>query len=104
MKTICLTLALLLLTVFHSYAAPHGMEASPTSCCFQFATMRVPLNKIVSIKKTDNNCLLPALIVTTVRDRVICYELTEPWVQKAMHQLKSATHPTAVSRSRSQWG
>ncbi|CAB1323322.1 unnamed protein product, partial [Coregonus sp. 'balchen'] len=62
MKTTCLALGLLLLTVFHSYAIPLGLQTSPDSCCFSFFKVRVPFNKIDSIKKTHSGCPLTAFV------------------------------------------
>ncbi|KAJ7997784.1 hypothetical protein DPEC_G00215710 [Dallia pectoralis] len=96
MKTICLTLGLLLLTVLHTYAVPLGLEPSPTSCCFRFSNVKVPSNKIISIKKTHRSCLLPAFVVTTIKQKVICYRPSESWVQKAF---LTASNLATVTRS-----
>ncbi|XP_045544105.1 C-C motif chemokine 8-like [Salmo salar] len=88
MKTTCLALGLLLLTVFHSYATPLGLQAAPETCCFSFLKMRVPYNKIVSIQKTHIGCPLPGFVVKTVQRKLICFQSSERWVQKAFNLLK----------------
>ncbi|XP_041693190.1 C-C motif chemokine 4 homolog [Coregonus clupeaformis] len=97
MKTTCLALGLLLLTVFHSYAIPLGLQTSPESCCFSFFKVRVPFNKIDSIKKTHSGCPLTAFVVKTVKGKEICFQSSEPWVQKAFNRLKQ---PAAVATGR----
>ncbi|XP_021449692.1 C-C motif chemokine 4 [Oncorhynchus mykiss] len=88
MKTTCLALGLLLLTVSQSYAIPLGLESSPDSCCFSFSKMRVPPKKIDSIQKTHSGCPRPAFVVRTVEGRVICFQSSVPWVQKAFNRVK----------------
>uniref|UniRef100_A0A4W5JDR3 Chemokine interleukin-8-like domain-containing protein n=1 Tax=Hucho hucho TaxID=62062 RepID=A0A4W5JDR3_9TELE len=88
MKTTCLALGLLLLTVFHSYAIPLGLQTSPQSCCFSFFKGRVPSNRIVSIQKTHSGCPLAAFVVKTVKGKLLCFMSSEPWVQEAFKRLK----------------
>ncbi|KAM9570328.1 C-C motif chemokine 4-like [Salvelinus alpinus] len=97
MKTTCLALGLLLLTVFHSYATPLGLQTSPESCCFSFFRVIVPRNKIDSIQKTHRGCPLPAFVVKTVKGKLICFRSSERWVQKAFNRLKQ---PAAVATGR----
>uniref|UniRef100_A0A8C7PQV6 Chemokine interleukin-8-like domain-containing protein n=1 Tax=Oncorhynchus mykiss TaxID=8022 RepID=A0A8C7PQV6_ONCMY len=94
MKTTCLALGLLLLTVFHSYATPLGLQTSPESCCFRFLKVSVPHKKIVSIQKTHSGCPLPAFVVKTVKGKLICFQSSERWVQKAFNRgIESSSHP-----------
>ncbi|KAM9503907.1 C-C motif chemokine 4-like [Salvelinus alpinus] len=96
MKTTCLALGLLLLTVSQSYAIHSPLESSPDSCCFSFSTMKVPPKKIDSIQKTHSGCPRPAFVVKTVEGRVICFQSSVPWVQKAFNRVKQ---PAAVATS-----
>ncbi|XP_078139435.1 C-C motif chemokine 4-like [Centroberyx gerrardi] len=94
MKTLCLTLGLLLLTVYCCNAVPRGLRlnTSPGPCCFRFAMHRLPAN-IVSITKTHRACRTPAFIVQTSRGSQICYSQTFQLAADAYKKL----HPTKAS-------
>uniref|UniRef100_A0A3Q3ILL8 Chemokine interleukin-8-like domain-containing protein n=1 Tax=Monopterus albus TaxID=43700 RepID=A0A3Q3ILL8_MONAL len=54
MKTLYLTLSLLLLAVCCS---PALYSVAPGSCCFKFSTKRVPVKSVADIKKTHHSCV-----------------------------------------------
>nr|XP_023826852.1 C-C motif chemokine 2 isoform X2 [Salvelinus alpinus] len=64
--------------------------------CYPFSTMKVPPKKIDSIQKTHSGCPRPAFVVKTVEGRVICFQSSVPWVQKAFNRVKQ---PAAVATS-----
>uniref|UniRef100_A0A3Q3AXU4 C-C motif chemokine 18-like n=1 Tax=Kryptolebias marmoratus TaxID=37003 RepID=A0A3Q3AXU4_KRYMA len=81
MKTLCLTLGLLLLTFCLQFST------APGNCCFKFSTMRIPLNRITDITKTHRSCLKKGFIVTTKLKRQICFRLSSDWVLKVYNKV-----------------
>nr|XP_020441367.1 C-C motif chemokine 3-like [Monopterus albus] len=77
MKTLYLTLSLLLLAVCCCNAmTPALYSVAPGSCCFKFSTKRVPVKSVADIKKTHHSCVKKGFIVTTVKGIQICYRET----------------------------
>ncbi|XP_039470294.1 C-C motif chemokine 3-like isoform X2 [Oreochromis aureus] len=78
MKTLSLTVGLLLVlfTVYHSDASK--AVNSLDFCCFHFFDKRIPKENIVSIVKTHSQCSTPAFVIKTPR-RLFCVKQTEDW-------------------------
>ncbi|XP_071391551.1 C-C motif chemokine 4-like isoform X3 [Centroberyx affinis] len=88
MKTLCLTLGLLLLSGCCN-AVPRAVNVwQPGACCFQFSTTRIPKNKIIDIKKTHSRCLEKGFVVHTAKGKQICYSQSVEWLQTLFNQLQ----------------
>ncbi|XP_050181975.1 C-C motif chemokine 5-like [Myiozetetes cayanensis] len=89
MKTFTAALAVLFVAVLC-----YQVSSSPPSlnhfgpCCPKFITRPLPLGFVRSYKHTGSYCSQPAVIFTTVKDRLVCASLDEKWVQDMMTQLK----------------
>ncbi|XP_039470292.1 C-C motif chemokine 3-like [Oreochromis aureus] len=81
MKTLSLTVGLLLVlfTVYHSDASKAVI--SPDLCCFHFFDKRIPKENIVSIVKTHSQCSTPAFVIKTPR-RLFCVKQTAEWAME----------------------
>uniref|UniRef100_A0A8D2ZKY3 Chemokine interleukin-8-like domain-containing protein n=1 Tax=Scophthalmus maximus TaxID=52904 RepID=A0A8D2ZKY3_SCOMX len=77
MKTLCLTLGLLLLNVCCSKALQFTM--TPGYCCFSFLNRSLPPARVTSITETHRSCPQQAFIVQTIKGKQICYRQTFPW-------------------------
>ncbi|XP_039892656.1 C-C motif chemokine 3-like isoform X2 [Simochromis diagramma] len=78
MKTLSLTVGLLLVlfTVHHSDTSK--AVNSPDFCCFEFFDKRIPKANIVSINKTHSQCSTPAFVIETPK-RLFCVKQDEEW-------------------------
>ncbi|NWS22278.1 CCL5 protein, partial [Pachyramphus minor] len=89
MKTFTAALAVLLVTVFW-----YQVSSSPYSlnhygpCCSEFITRPLPSRLVRSCEHTGSHCFQPAVIFTTIKDRLVCASLDEKWVQDMVTQLK----------------
>ncbi|NWR38680.1 CCL5 protein, partial [Tachuris rubrigastra] len=89
MKTFTATLAILFVAVLC-----YQVSSSPFSlnhfgpCCSEFITRPLPLRLVRSCEHTGNHCSQPAVIFTTIKDRLVCASLDEKWVQDMVTQLK----------------
>ncbi|XP_005928488.1 C-C motif chemokine 4-like [Haplochromis burtoni] len=87
MKTLSLTVGLLLVlfTVYHSDASK--AVNSPDSCCFHFFDKRIPKANIVSIVKTHRQCSTPAFVIETPRG-LFCVKQTAEWAKEQFDNKK----------------
>ncbi|CAI5668127.1 unnamed protein product [Oreochromis niloticus] len=78
MKTLSLTVGLLLVlfTIYHSDASK--AVNSPDFCCFEFFDKRIPKAHIVNITKTHSQCSTPAFVIETPK-RLLCVKQSEDW-------------------------
>ncbi|XP_041814956.1 C-C motif chemokine 4-like [Chelmon rostratus] len=54
---------------------------SPDECCFDFYSMKLPKNKVVSYKYTDVRCPKSAVILTMKRGGAFCVDPSLDWVK-----------------------
>ncbi|NXB04316.1 CCL5 protein, partial [Cnemophilus loriae] len=89
MKTFTAALAVLFVAVFCYQAT-----SSPISlnfygpCCDNYITRPLPLSHVVKYKHTGSPCSLPAVIFTTIKDKLVCANPNDKWVQDITNQLK----------------
>ncbi|XP_029992101.1 pollen-specific leucine-rich repeat extensin-like protein 1 isoform X2 [Sphaeramia orbicularis] len=84
MRTLMLTM-LMLISIDACSAMPRAVnDIAPVSCCVQFFTGNIPPARIVSIKKTDSTCTNKAFVVTTVKGAKIC--VRDAWVHSVFKQ------------------
>ncbi|XP_029010823.1 C-C motif chemokine 5-like [Betta splendens] len=88
MKTLCLMVGLLLLTLYCSAMPPGVREVSPASCCFHFFAKPIPRKEIRSISKTHSRCSEKAFVFDTPKG-LICVSQNRDWAKKAFQQLHS---------------
>ncbi|CAF98923.1 unnamed protein product [Tetraodon nigroviridis] len=82
MKTLCLAVTLLLLTVCCCNAMPSALPLPENvRCCAQFTEQPVPKRNVRKIYKTSHQCGQKAFIVETLR-RELCYRQSFPWALK----------------------
>ncbi|NXH28106.1 CCL5 protein, partial [Myiagra hebetior] len=85
MKTFTAALAVLFVAVFCYQAT-----SSPISlnfygpCCVKYITRPLPLSLVAKYNHTGRHCYLPAVIFTTTKNRMVCANLNEKWVQDIM--------------------
>nr|XP_004566185.2 C-C motif chemokine 18 [Maylandia zebra] len=97
MKTLSLTVGLLLVlfTVYHSDASKAMITRD--LCCFRFFDKRIPKANIVSIVKTHRQCPTPAFVIKTPRG-LFCVKQTVKWaMEQFVKQERGATKPTPQS-------
>ncbi|XP_027524805.1 C-C motif chemokine 14-like [Corapipo altera] len=57
-------------------------------CCTEFITRPLPLRLVKSYEHTGSHCSQPAVIFTTLKDKLVCANPDEKWVQDMVTQLK----------------
>uniref|UniRef100_A0A4X2M0N3 C-C motif chemokine n=1 Tax=Vombatus ursinus TaxID=29139 RepID=A0A4X2M0N3_VOMUR len=79
---------------FHPYHPGRYGECSliygpstPTTCCFEFTTRKIPLKLVVSYEITSSRCAKEAVIFVTRRGFQICTNPKEQWVQDIRNHL-----------------
>ncbi|NXC54275.1 CCL5 protein, partial [Aleadryas rufinucha] len=93
MKTFTAALAVLFVAVFWYQAT-----SSPVSfniygpCCVGYITRPLPLSRVVKYERTGSHCSPPAVIFTTIKDKLVCASLSDKWVQDIINQLKDNEH------------
>ncbi|CAI5682874.1 unnamed protein product [Oreochromis niloticus] len=89
MKTLSLTVGLLLVVfaVYHSDASKAVI--SPDLCWFHFFDKRIPKANIVSILKTHRQCSTPAFVIKTPRG-LFCVKQTVKWAMEQFDKQERA--------------
>ncbi|XP_043820498.1 C-C motif chemokine 4-like [Dromiciops gliroides] len=101
MKVSCTLLSLVLIIAAlccQVYAAPDG-PSTPTTCCFDFTTKKIPLKFVVSYENTSNRCSKEGLIFLTRRGFQICTNPKEQWVQDIKNHLDKKNAKTQSPES-----
>ncbi|NXA82072.1 CCL5 protein, partial [Thryothorus ludovicianus] len=89
MKTFTAALSVLFV-VFFSYQA----TSSPIfpnfygPCYVEYITRPLPLSCMVKHEHPGSHCSPPAVIFTTIKDKLVCANPNNKWVQDIMNQLK----------------
>ncbi|NXS29913.1 CCL4 protein, partial [Pomatostomus ruficeps] len=93
MKTFTAALAVFFVAVFCYQAS-----SSPVSlnfygpCCVDYITRALSLSRVVKYEHTGSHCSPPAVIFTTIKDKLVCANPKDNWVQDIMNQLKDNKH------------
>ncbi|XP_069083368.1 C-C motif chemokine 3-like 1 [Pleurodeles waltl] len=89
MKISLAAVSVLLLTAFCSevLAAPAGADA-PTSCCFSYASRKIPQSHVQDYFFTSSQCSKTAVIFITKRGRELCADPENTWVQDYVNHLE----------------
>ena len=89
MKVSTTALAVLLCTMTlcnQVFSAPYGAD-TPTACCFSYSR-KIPRQFIVDYFETSSLCSQPGVIFLTKRNRQICADSKETWVQEYITDLE----------------
>ncbi|NXY08759.1 CCL4 protein, partial [Pteruthius melanotis] len=93
MKTFTAALAVLLVAVFCYQATSSPMSLNFYGpCCDKYITRPLSLSQVVKYESTGSHCSPAAVIFTTIKDRLVCANLNDKWVQDIMNQLKGNKH------------
>ncbi|NXA93131.1 CCL4 protein, partial [Melanocharis versteri] len=95
MKTFTAAFAILFVAVFcyQATASPISLHSNGP-CCDKnkYITRPLPLSLVVKYKHTDSDCSSPAVIFTTIKDKLVCANPNDKWVQDIMIKLKDNGH------------
>ncbi|KAL2765375.1 C-C motif chemokine 3-like 1 precursor [Daubentonia madagascariensis] len=69
------------------FSAPFGAD-TPTACCFSYTSRHIPRKFVVDYFETSSQCSKPGVIFLTRRDRQICADPSEAWVQEYITDLE----------------
>ncbi|KAK5867999.1 hypothetical protein PBY51_012447 [Eleginops maclovinus] len=89
MKTLLLSLGLLLLAACCCNAIPSSLQFSafPVNCCFDVSNQSIPLKFVSKITPTHRSCQNKAFIVKTIKGKTTCYSGTNRWAMNAYKKL-----------------
>ncbi|XP_044532150.1 C-C motif chemokine 3-like 1 [Gracilinanus agilis] len=68
------------------HASPDGLD-TPTTCCFEFTSRKIPPKFVVSYEITSSRCAKEGVIFVTRRNLQICANPNEQWVQNIKNDL-----------------
>uniref|UniRef100_A0A8C3YF08 C-C motif chemokine n=1 Tax=Catagonus wagneri TaxID=51154 RepID=A0A8C3YF08_9CETA len=69
----------------------------PTDCCFTYLARAIPRERISSYYETSSQCTKPGIIFITKRNREICTNPGDTWVQEYIKDPKLSLQPSRVS-------
>ncbi|NXP35552.1 CCL4 protein, partial [Leiothrix lutea] len=93
MKTFTAALSVLFVIVFCYQATSSPVSSNIYGpCCVEYLTRPLPLSRVVKYERTGSHCSPPAVIFTTIKDRLVCAKPNDKWVQDIMNQLKDNEH------------
>ncbi|XP_030608793.1 C-C motif chemokine 20 [Archocentrus centrarchus] len=75
---VCVSVMLVLLLAALSESSPRKY------CCTQYQETPVPVKRLKSYTVQDDYCKIRAIIFKTVKNRPVCANPDEQWVQEAM--------------------
>ncbi|XP_049628716.1 C-C motif chemokine 4-like [Suncus etruscus] len=64
-----------------TYSAPIGSDP-PTACCFSYFSGKLKREFVVDYYETSSLCSEPAVVFITKKNKQICTNPTESWVQE----------------------
>ncbi|KAL7862712.1 hypothetical protein SRHO_G00116960 [Serrasalmus rhombeus] len=89
--------ALLVLLLLCSLQLTSSAAPLSADCCVKLETMKIPLNRVKSIKRTSSDCPLKASVVETIIGRQICVDPDVAWVSSHITALNQR-HNNATAR------
>ncbi|KAM7001586.1 C-C motif chemokine 26-like isoform 1-T1 [Passerculus sandwichensis] len=61
-------------------------------CCVEYNPGPLPLNRVKNYVPTGSHCSKPAVIFTTIKNKLVCANPNDKWVKDIMNQLKDNKH------------
>ncbi|NXE96683.1 CCL5 protein, partial [Menura novaehollandiae] len=92
-KTFTAALAVLFVAVLCYQVS--SSPVSPNSygpCCVRTIDKPLPLGLVVKSERTGSHCSPPAVIFTTIKDKLVCADPYEKWVKEMMNHLMDKEH------------
>ncbi|KAG7330624.1 hypothetical protein KOW79_006846 [Hemibagrus wyckioides] len=86
MSSRSLLLVLLVLACLQFFTEAQN-SFGPSHCCFNFQKTPVPEKIVISYKKTLADCTKPGVILYLTKDRLVCVNPAEVWVQNIMKNI-----------------
>ncbi|KAM4843297.1 C-C motif chemokine 3-like [Thomomys bottae] len=90
MKNSVAALAILLCATalcHQAFSAPLGID-TPTACCFSYINHPIQRRFIVDYFETNSQCSQPGIVFLTKKNRQICADPSQAWVQECISDLK----------------
>ncbi|XP_048020136.1 monocyte chemotactic protein 1B isoform X1 [Megalobrama amblycephala] len=65
-------------------------QSSPVRCCTKYSSQPFPVNRLKDFTLQDSTmtCNIEAVIFTTIKDRLICANPDDLWVQNAITHIQ----------------
>ncbi|XP_014808605.1 PREDICTED: C-C motif chemokine 4-like [Calidris pugnax] len=88
MKVLAATLVTVLLVATCSPSQAH-LDGVPTACCIKYQKRPVPRALITSAYITSSSCSQPGVILVTKKNKELCADPREPWVQARLKDFQT---------------
>uniref|UniRef100_A0A8C9FLL5 Chemokine interleukin-8-like domain-containing protein n=1 Tax=Pavo cristatus TaxID=9049 RepID=A0A8C9FLL5_PAVCR len=88
MKLSAVVLALLLIASSCSPASSAPVGPDVPTCCTTYIKHSIPRRLIRSHYSTSTSCSQPAIIFITKKERTVCANPSDPWVQSYLRSAK----------------
>ncbi|XP_075415378.1 C-C motif chemokine 3-like [Tenrec ecaudatus] len=69
------------------FSAPAGAD-TPSACCFAYASRKIQRKFVVDYYETNSLCSEPGIIFITKKNRQVCANPSEAWVQEYVTSLE----------------
>nr|XP_037848499.1 C-C motif chemokine 4 isoform X2 [Chlorocebus sabaeus] len=93
--TVLSLLALVAAFCSPALSAPSSSDP-PTSCCLTYTTHKIPRQRIMDYYETNSQCSKPGIVFITKRNREVCTNPSDDWVQE---YIKNPNLPLLPSRN-----
>uniref|UniRef100_A0A8C5NSF1 Chemokine interleukin-8-like domain-containing protein n=1 Tax=Junco hyemalis TaxID=40217 RepID=A0A8C5NSF1_JUNHY len=92
MKTFTAALSVLFVVVFCHQATSSPISLHSGPCCVEYNPGPLPLSRVKNYVPTGSHCSQPAVIFTTIKNKLVCANPNDKWVKDIMNQLKDNKH------------
>ncbi|KAM9000637.1 C-C motif chemokine 3-like [Sarcophilus harrisii] len=88
MKFFVVALSILMVMAFN-FPKPSATTSStdPGTCCFNYIQSKIPRTLVIDFYKTNSQCFKPGVVFVTKRNRSICSDPQDAWVQNYVNDL-----------------
>ncbi|XP_042300418.1 C-C motif chemokine 5-like, partial [Sceloporus undulatus] len=59
----------------------------PGFCCTKYTSTKLPLDRVVGYEYANSRCAMPAVIFRTKKNKMVCANPAEKWVQDRINHL-----------------
>ncbi|XP_017330614.2 C-C motif chemokine 13 [Ictalurus punctatus] len=82
MRNLTALLFLLLLCSLHLVSSAPSSFDFQNECCSSTTNVKIPLNKIVTYRRTSSNCSIKAIVFETKLKKKICMDPMDSWAKR----------------------
>ncbi|XP_059343154.1 C-C motif chemokine 5-like isoform X1 [Ammospiza nelsoni] len=76
----------------HCGSSTSSISLHSGPCCVEYNPGPLPLSRVKNYVPTGSHCSKPAVIFTTIKNKLVCANPNDKWVKDIMNQLKDNKH------------